>query len=92
MIYGERGQRQCVLNGAAARTCQEGDQVIICASDYLEADAVTRIEPKVLTCTADNHIAEILTYKAHRDEQGRMSFEILKGDKAMPIPYRAETF
>ena len=28
VILGERGSRCCVLNGAAARTCQAGDQVI----------------------------------------------------------------
>src|SRR5690349_20498715 len=29
VIYGERGSGCCVLNGAAARTCQVGDAVII---------------------------------------------------------------
>src|SRR5690606_31511162 len=28
VIYGERGSRCCILNGAAARTCQRGDEVI----------------------------------------------------------------
>ncbi|HEY9572870.1 MAG TPA: aspartate 1-decarboxylase, partial [Pusillimonas sp.] len=27
VIYGERGSRCCILNGAAARTCQRGDEV-----------------------------------------------------------------
>ena len=29
---GERGSRCCVLNGAAARTCQTGDEIIIASS------------------------------------------------------------
>src|SRR3546814_2127259 len=33
VIYGERGSRCCILNGAAARTCQRGDEVIICRSE-----------------------------------------------------------
>lgn len=31
VIQGERGSRCCVLNGAAARTCQVGDELIIAA-------------------------------------------------------------
>ena len=38
VIYGEPGSRCCVLNGAAARTCQKGDELIICAVEYV-ADA-----------------------------------------------------
>jgi aspartate 1-decarboxylase len=89
VIYGERGKRQCVLNGAAARSCQVGDQVIICSSDFLESDQVTEIAPTVLTFTPDNEISEILTYKAARDAQGRLTFDILKGDEAQKIPYKA---
>src|SRR3954463_4092570 len=31
VIHGARGSRCCVLNGAAARTCQIGDELIIAA-------------------------------------------------------------
>ncbi|MCV2881356.1 aspartate 1-decarboxylase [Actibacterium sp. XHP0104] len=92
VIYGERGARQCVLNGAAARTCQKGDQLIICTSEYLVASEVTRIKPKVLTFTPENEVSEILTYSAHPDDQGRLTFDILKDDEPQDIPYREETF
>ncbi|MDV4166826.1 aspartate 1-decarboxylase [Rhodovulum sp. FJ3] len=91
VIYGTRGERQCILNGAAARTCQVGDQLIICSNDFLDAGAVTEIAPTVLTFTPENEVDEILTYKAQRDEAGKLTFDILKDDQAQPIPYRAKT-
>lgn len=91
VIYGTRGARQCILNGAAARTCQVGDQLIICSNDFLDAGAVTEIAPTVLTFTPENKVDEILTYKAQRDEAGKLTFDILKDDQAQPIPYRAKT-
>jgi aspartate 1-decarboxylase len=36
VIFGEAGSRCCILNGAAARTCQIGDQVIVAASEYID--------------------------------------------------------
>lgn len=45
VILGERGSRCCILNGAAARTCQPGDQIIICNSVYLD-------ESRLSGCTA----------------------------------------
>ena len=91
VIYGTRGARQCILNGAAARTCQVGDLVIICSNDFLDASAVTEIAPTVLTFTPENEIDEILTYKARRDAAGTLTFDILKDEEAQPIPYRAKT-
>lgn len=89
VIYGTRGARECVLNGAAARSCQPGDEVIICASDYLPAAAVTEIAPKVLTFSPDNALDEVLTYRARRDADGRLSFDILKDGQRQPIPLPA---
>lgn len=88
VIYGQAGSRCCILNGAAARTCQPGDQVIICTSDYAEAEAVFDMRPKVLTFDAENHVQEVLTYATSRDENGKVTFEILKDDIAQPIPLR----
>jgi aspartate 1-decarboxylase len=34
VILGERGSRCCIVNGAAARTCQRGDELIVCSSIY----------------------------------------------------------
>ncbi|WP_417249833.1 aspartate 1-decarboxylase [Celeribacter sp.] len=89
VIYGERGARQCILNGAAARTCQVGDQLIICSSELRPAADVTEIAPKVLTFTADNEADELLTYKAGRDADGRLTFDILKEGAPQSIPYKA---
>src|SRR5688500_10485600 len=47
VIYGERGSRCCVLNGAAARTCQVGDQIIICSSSYLGEDRIKETSPRI---------------------------------------------
>jgi len=57
VIYGKSGSRCCILNGAAARTCQQGDQVIICASTMIsQASDLYEIRPTVLTFRPDNQI------------------------------------
>ncbi|HUH58596.1 MAG TPA: aspartate 1-decarboxylase [Candidimonas sp.] len=78
VIYGERGSRCCILNGAAARTCQRGDEVIICNSAYVTEAEIEQIRPAVLTFNADNSINERLGYAVSRDAQDRLTFEILK--------------
>lgn len=77
VILGERGSRCCILNGAAARTCQAGDQVIICNSVYVNENEITTLKPRVLTFDKDNRIADRLTYSVERDQFGRYSFSIL---------------
>jgi aspartate 1-decarboxylase len=80
VILGERGSRCCILNGAAARTCQPGDQVIICNSVYIPESQLTEISPRILTFDRDNNITERLTYQTTRDKEGRYRFSILSGD------------
>jgi aspartate 1-decarboxylase len=63
VIFGEPGSRCCILNGAAARTCHAGDEVIIAASDYIHPRELPDLSPKVLTFKADNEIDEILAYR-----------------------------
>lgn len=77
VIYGERGSRCCILNGAAARTCQRGDEVIIANSAYIAENELESIKPSVLTFHPDNSIKDRLGYSVGRDDQGRLSFEIL---------------
>lgn len=87
VILGERGSRCCILNGAAARTCQPGDQVIICNSVYVNESEITALKPRVLTFDKDNRIADRLTYSVERDQLGRYSFSILDETSArLPIP------
>lgn len=77
VILGERGSRCCVLNGAAARTCQPGDQIIICSSMYGDEADVTKIAPKILTFDSKNEIVDRLQYQVRRDDRGSFRFSIL---------------
>src|SRR4051812_27382435 len=63
VIYGEPGSRCCILNGAAARTCQVGDEVIIAASDYINPKDLPTVRPRVLTFKPDNEVDEVLAYR-----------------------------
>lgn len=78
VIYGERGSQCCILNGAAARTCQKGDEIIICNSTYITEPEIEQVKPVILTFHADNSIDEHLSYDVSRDDQNRLSFNIIK--------------
>ena len=87
VILGARGSRCCVLNGAAARTCQPGDQIIICNSIYLAEHKITELKPKVLTFDAQNNVVDRLTYSVSCDEDNHYRFEILDDDaKPLSVP------
>jgi aspartate 1-decarboxylase len=74
VIYGKSGSRCCILNGAAARTCQIGDEIIIAASEYVERATLPDRAPQVLTFTDGNHIASLIQYRAERDDLGGWRF------------------
>ena len=63
VIFGEPGSRCCILNGAAARTCHAGDEVIIAASDYISPKELPGMRPRVLTFKPDNAVDEVLEYR-----------------------------
>jgi aspartate 1-decarboxylase len=63
VIFGKPGSRCCNLNGAAARTCQIGDEVIITATETIDPKDLATRKPKVLTFTPGNDVAEILQYR-----------------------------
>jgi aspartate 1-decarboxylase len=87
VILGERGSRCCILNGAAARTCQPDDQIIVCSSIYLDEALVTSLKPRIVTFDQDNHILDRLSYSVDLDEQGRYRFSILgEENEALAIP------
>ncbi|WDZ81931.1 aspartate 1-decarboxylase (plasmid) [Ensifer adhaerens] len=87
VILGERGSRCCILNGAAARTCQPGDAIIICNSLYVDDAAITLLKPKVITFDQNNRIRERLTYSVDVDAKGRYAFSILnETNTALPTP------
>lgn len=67
VIYGERGGRGCALNGAAARTCQIGDELIIAARAEVEPDEVERIRPRVALFDAENKLVDLHEYAFEAD-------------------------
>ncbi len=86
VILGERGSRCCILNGAAARTCQPGDQVIICSSMYIPEEDITEMTPRILTFNRENNVIERLSYQVHVGTEG-YEFSILdEAGVRQPIP------
>jgi aspartate 1-decarboxylase len=87
VILGERGSRCCILNGAAARTCQKGDELIICSSLYIDGAGVEALSPCVVTFDASNRIVDRLRYAVTRDVEGRYNFSILdETGESFPVP------
>lgn len=87
VILGERGSRCCILNGAAARTCQPDDQIIVCNSIYLDEAQITSLKPRIVTFDQHNHIRDRLSYSVDLDAHGRYSFSILdEANAALAIP------
>lgn len=77
VIYGTPGSRCCILNGAAARTCQKGDEVIVCASEYLTTKhALYQIKPNVLMFDTQNNIIEHLQYNVWQSPNFEFDFRI----------------
>lgn len=77
VIYGEAGSRCCVLNGAAARTCQTGDELIICASEYVaDGRELAAKRPVVLCFGEDNRVTDALRYEVTDDGAGGLAFAV----------------
>lgn len=77
VIFGEPGSKACILNGAAARTCQKGDEVIIAASASITPDQLYTIKPKVLTFTPDNSVDRVLEYDVFKGAEREFDFRTL---------------
>lgn len=56
LIAGERGKRQIVVNGAAARHAQKGDVVIVAGFAFYNEDEVQGHEPRVLVLDSRNDV------------------------------------
>ena len=78
VIWGERGSRCCILNGAAARTCQPGDPVIICASLRLPLADAHLPRPRVAVFDARNDICDLMEYRVDSEPSGRKSFSTVR--------------
>lgn len=69
------------------KTCQPGDQIIICNSVYLDESRLTSLKPKVLTFDENNHVQDRLCYSVGVDASSKYTFEILgEAETALPIP------
>ena len=80
VLFGEPGSRCCILNGAAARCCQKGDPVIICASEYIaDRKELYDIQPKVLTFDQQNRVVEELRYDVFPSRERAYDFRIVEG-------------
>ena len=78
VIFGEAGSRCCILNGAAARTCQVGDEIILAASAQITPEELCTIRPRVLTFTSENEIDEMLEYQVSEGKDLPYDFKINK--------------
>lgn len=66
IIFGERGSRCCVLNGAAARTCQPGDELIIAARADVTMNELESFESRTLIFGDDNRIESVIKQRLTR--------------------------
>lgn len=58
IIPGERGSRQLMVNGAAARLCHKGDRVIVCAYGIMDDAEARTVQPKIVLLDAENRIVK----------------------------------
>ena len=65
VIAGERGSGVICLNGAAARSGQKGDRVIIMAYADMTPEEAKINRPKVVFVNDDNSIARVTAYEKH---------------------------
>ena len=78
VIHGKAGSGCCILNGAAARTCQKGDTIIVSASEYInDPKELCNASPTVLTFDKDNNIAEVLKYDVSQSDDGSFAMQVL---------------
>jgi aspartate 1-decarboxylase len=70
VIPGERGSRCCVLNGAAARTCQVGDELIIAAKASVNDDELRDFVSRVVTFCAENRVLHRFEHRLARIDSG----------------------
>ena len=77
VIFGVAGSRCCILNGAASRTCQVGDELIIAASAEVAPQELYQLRPKVLTFTPNNEIDQTLHYEVFKSPEREFDFRIV---------------
>lgn len=65
VIAGERGSGVICLNGAAARSGQKGDKIIIMSYANLSPEEIACHRPKVVFVDDNNKIIKIADYEKH---------------------------
>lgn len=82
VIFGQEGSRCCILNGAAARTCQVGDELIIAATaDLAGPEELYSLKPRILTFLPDNQVDQVLMYDVFASEKRPYDFRIIDADR-----------
>src|SRR5688500_14832905 len=71
VIPGERGSRCCVLNGAAARTCQIGDELIIAARAAVAENELCEFVSRTVTFCAENRIVNRVEHRLTNKGPGK---------------------
>lgn len=84
VIFGEPGSRCCILNGAASRTCQVGDELIIAAAEDVQPAALYDLKPKVLTFTPNNEVDQVLHYEVFKSPVREFDFRIVDTSENSP--------
>lgn len=77
VIFGNPGSGCCILNGAAARTCQIGDELIIAASCTIEPQHLYDLKPRILTFLPDNQVDQTLYYDVFASKERPFDFRIV---------------
>lgn len=65
VIAGERGSGVICLNGAAARSGQKGDHVIIMAYANMTPEEIKTHRPKVVFVSDKNEVVRVADYEKH---------------------------
>ena len=89
VIFSEPGTKCCILNGAAARTCQVGDEIIIAASTMCEPAALYDLKPRVVTFHAGNEVDEVLYYDVFKSDRADFDFRTMNAADGKPTKLRS---
>jgi aspartate 1-decarboxylase len=84
VIFGPAGSRCCILNGAAARTCQAGDELIIAAVADAAPKDLYDLKPRILTFTPNNDIDQVLQYEVYKSKDREFDFRIVSDATHQP--------
>lgn len=59
-VYGEKGSKKFVINGAAAHLVQEGDIIIVVAYAVVDEDKLKAFSPRIIRMDKDNNPTTLL--------------------------------